>query len=562
MGEVLYDRKLEIIQSNLFGVDIDPFAINIARLRLWLSLAVEYDSDECPPPLPNLEFKVEVGDSICGPQIFRGSSRGFVGPLISEYADLKARYMRAHEKEKLSITKRISEVREELAGWTKAGSRSEGFDWVVEFAEVFKNNGFDIVIANPPYIRQELIKEQKPILKIRFPDIYHGKADLYCYFYGRGIEILKDGGLLAFISSNKWFRADYGKALRAYIAKSCQVLDIVDFGELPVFENAATFPMIFLAIKGTAAGNYETVLTQVTSLEPPYPDIRILVQEGGSILPKTAIRGGDWTLANNKTTALIKKMDAGGIPLEKFLKVGIHYGIKTGFNEAFIIDDEKKSKLIREDRKSEELIKPLAVGTDIRRWRVEKRNRWLLYMHHDTELDRYPAIKKHLALWKVKLEPKPKNWQSNRIWQGRASGAYKWFQLQTDAVDTGIIEAPKIVYPVIAKEPRFAYDAEGYFLNDKCFFIPAKDFFLLGVLNSSVIWEYLKAKCSCLGDPEKGGRLELRSIYLEKLPIPKASPLEKNKIEALVQECINRRGADCEENERLINEKVTALFGL
>ena len=196
-AEKSYQRKLEIIQRNLYGVDIDPFAVNIARLRLWLSLAVEFDDDALPPPLPNLEFKVEVGDSICGP-----STSGVGGPLIRDqiigkYMDLKSIYAgTSQEAEKQRLKSELSKVREEIRGWTPSEEGSQGFDWRVEFTEIFKNGGFDIVITNPPYVRAGLIKDIKPILRRNYPEVFSGMADLYCYFYARAIEILKSGGIL------------------------------------------------------------------------------------------------------------------------------------------------------------------------------------------------------------------------------------------------------------------------------------------------------------------------------------------------------------------------------
>jgi len=245
----LYAEKLEIIQRNLYGVDLKPFAVNIARLRLWLSLAVEYDGDN-PPPLPNLDYRIEAGDSLTAPLKDATTQSIFLQKEIAEFFDLKAKFMDPHSGiDKDATRARINELRAQIRASIHAGAQFDGFDWTTEFNEVFAEGGFDIVLANPPYVRQELISALKPALKAVYPVVYAGTADLYTYFYARALQLLKPGGMLAFISSNKWFRAAYGKNLRAHIAATCAVRSITDFGELPVFETAATFPMIFIAQK-------------------------------------------------------------------------------------------------------------------------------------------------------------------------------------------------------------------------------------------------------------------------------------------------------------------------
>jgi hypothetical protein len=195
----VYDRKLEIIQTNVYGVDIDPFAINIARLRLWLSLAVDFEEPK-PEPLPNLDYKVEVGDSLLGPSPTGGLEMGFRKQLIDEFLSAKADFLTAHHTHKREVKKRVEKLKSDIAsfGGHKPG---QGFDWAVEFAEVFIDDGFDIAIANPPYVRMELFKDIKPILKRRFPTVHAERADLYCYFYARATELLAKQGQLAFISS-------------------------------------------------------------------------------------------------------------------------------------------------------------------------------------------------------------------------------------------------------------------------------------------------------------------------------------------------------------------------
>jgi type I restriction-modification system DNA methylase subunit len=209
----VYQRKLEIIQTNVYGVDIDPFAVNIARLRLWLSLAVDFEGTK-PEPLPNLDYKVEVGDSICSPSP-GALQMGLQQPLVNKFLDLKKIFLVAHHAEKQTLRTQVESLREEIMGFSNRDAK--GFDWVIDFAEVFVDGGFDIAIANPPYVRMELFKAIKPILKRNFKQVHSDRADLYCYFYARALELLRTDGVLSFISPNKWLRAIYGAPLRAWI---------------------------------------------------------------------------------------------------------------------------------------------------------------------------------------------------------------------------------------------------------------------------------------------------------------------------------------------------------
>ncbi|MFP4343796.1 MAG: Eco57I restriction-modification methylase domain-containing protein, partial [Anaerolineales bacterium] len=236
-----YDRKLQIIQHNLYGVDIDPFAVNIARLRLWLSLIVDFEG-EVPPPLPNLAYKIEVGDSLTAPAPAQLQPDLFHHQLVQDYFALKGRFMTAHGPQKQELKERIAEVQAEIAEWAGTAGDPEAFDWTVEFAEIFtapgesvatltggmtgvvnagggqlqlaaregREPGFDIIVANPPYVRMELIKELKERFKTLYSEVYWGTADLYVYFYARALHLLREGGIASIISSNKWLRAGYG----------------------------------------------------------------------------------------------------------------------------------------------------------------------------------------------------------------------------------------------------------------------------------------------------------------------------------------------------------------
>lgn len=538
-----YERKLEIIQNNLYGVDLEDFAVNIARLRLWLSLAVDFDGPN-PEPLPNLDFKIETGDSVTGPAPSTTAPDSFRAQLINDYLADKERYLRAYGTDKTALRAEINDLRAQIHVWTYGDRPATGFDWQVEFAEVFYGRGgFDIIVANPPYVRQELIKELKPALKAAHPDVYTGVADLYVYFYSRALQLLRPGGMLAFISSNKWFRANYGAPLRKHIADTCHVLSITDFGDLPVFASATAYPMIFIAQKEQKRVN-QTVFTNVRSLDAPYPDVTLLILADGRILPNGAIAGSDWKLAENDTAAHLRKIASASVPLANYIDKRIYRGILTGLNDAFYITTQKRQELIEQDPQSTDIIKALIIGRDIKRWRIKDDGRWMIVTKIGIEIGRYPAVFEHLKQWQAALE---KRWdKGNHWWELRACDFYDAFAL------------PKIVYPQILVQPSFAYDDTGALTNQKCFFMNQVDYYLLGVLNSPTVWQLILE-----GSPGlRGGYAEPRKEFILSLPIPNAPAPDRTAIADLVQHCLDLKGVACEEYETEINERVARLYGL
>ncbi len=550
-----YDRKLEIIQRSLYGVDLDPFAVNIARLRLWLSLAVEFEGQK-PEPLPNLKFEIEEGDSLAAPGPEPTQALMWAAE-IDRFGERKAQYIKSHGDTKKSLELEIVALKQSIASWTHHGQQVGGFDWAVEFAEVFREGGFDIVVANPPYVRQELIMDQKPQLRGIFPDVYHGVADLYVYFYRRAIQILKAKGMLVFISSNKWFRSNYGAPLRTVVERTCRVVSITDFGDLPVFKSASAYPLIFVAqVKVPAQAT--VLVAEVKSLDEPYPDILTLTKRFGNHVPFQGQNGQGWSLAKADASEVFAKMVGRGIPLGEFIGDAIRYGIKTGLNEAFVIDSATRDRLIAEDRSSAVLIKPLIDGRDIRKWQIQRRDRWLIFTRRGTDLKDFPAIKKHLLKWKTELEPRPRDWPSGEKWPGRKPGSYRWYEIQDDIAYYERFDRPKIYYPDIAKGLRFAFDKDGLWGSNTTYFISTDDLYVLAVLNSLPVEElYLR-----MTQQIRGGYLRFFSQYVQKIPIPEARASERKTLVDLAKRCLRARGEECGDAESEINGIVAGLFGL
>ncbi len=555
----IYDRKLDIIQNNLYGVDLDPFAVNIARLRLWLSLIVDYEG-ETPPPLPNLDFKIESGDSLTAPDPSGGLQPDlFRQQQVKEFLSLKNEFMSIHagSDEKKKLAKQIKDLREKIKEWAHVGRIANptynAFDWQVDFAEVFapelaestlsgkmagivnavsgqmelttapKEGGFDIVLANPPYVRMELFKDIKPILKKIYSDVHDERADLYVYFYARAHQILRPGGIACFISSNKWLRAGYGEKLRQLLLDKQAFRMVVDFGELPVFQTAATFPAIFLWQKQERA-NIPTKWAVVKNLQECYDEgIYEHVTRIGEIIPSPQFGKGNARLATSSAADMRSRMELSGSRLKDFVHGQIMWGIKTGLNSAFILDEATYQRLVSISKKNSEILKPLVVGDNLRRYEIHNRDTYLIYTVHGIDITKYPAIKDFLKPFRQELE-------------SRAT-KQEWYELQQpqEAYAT-FFDKPKIIYPDIGKEPRFVLDNSSYYVEATAFVIPTSDWYLIGVLNSAPAFDYLKMYAAVLGDENKGGRLRFKTIYMETLPIPGAPQSERKAVAKLAEQ--------------------------
>jgi hypothetical protein len=533
-ADTVYERKLEIIQNNLYGVDKDPFAVNIARLRLWLSLIVDYEGNT-PPPLPNLDFKIEAGDALLAPNPsqFADLSTGFRSQLLQDFATLKARYLTAHGREKLDLRKQISAVSKEIRNWLGHSPADDAFDWAVEFAEIFSpalssgnvlqsaSGGFDILLANPPYVRQELLGEYKARLRPMYPEVYNGTADLYVYFYARAQQLLKPGGMACFISSNKWLRAAYGENLRQHLLDSQAFHFALDFGELPVFQSAATFPAVFLWQKAPR-GDRPTLWAVVKDLRDAYEEgLSTYLRRAGEALPAEQFGAGKPRLVSRPAADLRRQMERRGIPLGEYVNGQIYYGIKTGYNEAFLINRTTRDRLIAADPRSTEIIQPLLKGDDVRRYEIHFREHYLIWTYIGVPIERYPAVFAHLQRHRAKLEARAD--QGEHWWELRACDYYDAFR------------QPKILIPAFAMTSRFAMDY-NHFLTAPLYFISTENWYLLAVLNSQPAFALLKKLCTVLGDEEQKGRVVLRPVYFQKLPIPDASVNERTALAHIAEQ--------------------------
>ena len=237
-------------------------------------------------------------------------------------------------------------------------------------------------------------------------------------------------------------------------------------------------------------------------------------------------------------------MKSVGINLDKYVEGEIYRGVVTGLNPAFIINGKTREKLMSEDIESNDVIKPLMIGDDVRKWCIKEKDTYLLYMYHGINITKLDAVINYLKPYRQKLE-------------ARAT-KQKWYELQQPQMRfSDTFNRPKIVYPEMSQSSRFTLDRTGKFINNKAFIIPSSDLYLLGVLNSVHIWNYLRITCS----PLQGQTFELRSTYMTKVPIPQASEIERKAISKLVQKCLDAKGIDCKAWEKEIDIRVAKLYG-
>jgi hypothetical protein len=242
--------------------------------------------------------------------------------------------------------------------------------------------GFDAVVGNPPYVRQVSLGDLKPYLASSYPEVYHGVADLYVYFYQQGLRQLRRGGLMSFIVTNKWLRAGYGEPLREYFASEGVIEEIVDFGHAPIFEDTDVFPCIVLLRKPLRDEPEEDRGVRVVEFprEALSADIATYVRENAHTVPRKRFGKNAWCLETSAVDVLMEKIRENGVPLAEYVSVQLYRGVVTGFNEAFLIDTLEREQLIREDPRSAKIIKPYLRGYDVKRWSPEwnglRRRRW------------------------------------------------------------------------------------------------------------------------------------------------------------------------------------------
>ena len=599
--ELAYWRR-RVVESCVYGVDLNPMAVELAKLSLWLHTVAKGE------PLSFLDHHIRCGNSLIGAKIenlshlpeLKKSRRKTSEPqtefpmtfpftdtvataighylLIEEMESRTADQIHAKEH-KLDIAQTMLRFHKGTANlWTSVyfgndvsraayhqalnalrkdtaalenllcyrraqeiATEKQFFHWEIEFPEVFRdkfgrekdNPGFDAVVGNPPYVRQEALGDTKQFLATY--QTYSGVADLYVYFVEQAHELMRKHGRFGMITSNKFMRANYGKGLRFYLETNAALNEIVDFGELPVFADAAAMPAILLTER-ESVDTQAFRFAQIQTLD--FDSLQAEIAHIGERLDQDAL-GENWTLARADEIRILNKIRENSTTLTRYCNGKMRRGVITGFNEAFIIDAETFNHLIAEEPKSAEIIKPCVVGDDIREYEIQFRERYLIWTYIGVPIEQYPAVFNHLKQFQGRLEKRLD--QGEHWWELRSCSYYDDF------------EKPKIVYPDIGMNCRFCFDESRLFLTNTAYLIPTSDLYLLALLNSHLTFYYLKHICTVLGEADKRGRLRFFSQYMEELPIRRinfTTPADERdhqleKAKTLHQFCLNKGETDC-----------------
>lgn len=588
-----YTRKLYLIEKCIFGSDIQPIAVQIAKLRFFIALIVSQPIDRNKPnwnitPLPNLETKIVAANTLFGVP-----RHGVQGSLLNDPAiaqkeaqlrDANAAYFTARTRAtKKRRKEKVQKLHEELVALLKRDgfvtahdaermARWDPFDqnryadffdveWMFGMPRAQDNSEavFDIVIGNPPYVRHEDIKDLTPLLKNVYQyECSSSRADLYVFFYERSVKLLRPQGALSFITSNKWYRAKYGEGLRQFMATHTRLKNIIDFGDEAVF-TAIAYPTIVIATRREKPVYPPPAADVVRALNweqvHPVETFPAVFSAENFSVPQSELKKEGWQLEPPGKRQLLGRIRMAGQPLGEYVKGRFYYGIKTGLNEAFVIDGATKDRLIAEDPKSAELIKRYLRGRDVKRWQVEWAGLYLItfpFGFHE-KLKNYPAILHHLSQYENDLR---KRGQCTSSRSGKGEGQHHWLELDNNPKESYLaeFEQPKIFVPAIEDGVEYAPDLTGYYGNDKTNIIVTDEWrYVLAVLNSSVSWWITQQTFS----GKQGGFFEFKPMYVSQLPIPSATQDWKRLLSAVVDAVLATKDARF---ERLINGLVFELF--
>ncbi|WQU89463.1 class I SAM-dependent DNA methyltransferase [Helicobacter pylori] len=488
------------------------------------------------------------------------------------------------EEEAFASYGRIRALRKKLDDALSGGEYHSAFEWRFEFPEVLDDEGnflgFDCIIGNPPYIRQEKIKDLKPLLQKQYQDFYNSSSDIYTYFFALASNLLKEKGFNTFITSNKYTRAKYGAKLRELLLKKTTIVSYMELNALKVFESATVDTSIIHFIKQPPLK--ESVFKYY---EPIKNDKEDLKNAHSLLIKQNALKTESFIFANTTLLDLRDKIEQNGTPLKDW-GIQINYGIKTGCNEAFIIPTEKRDAILKncddaqkdergmsERERTKELIKPILRGKDIKRYSYEWAGEWVIIVkfgsHEFLEVE-YPTIYNHLLQYKDELEQRgqcrysrgPQN--SNKPYPGQ----HHWLELDNNPKDSYLreFEKEKIVYGEIVQEPRFYLDNGecelGVFYAEATSFILTGEHlhYLLGMLHSQLVTFAFKTFYAGGGLGESGYRY--KKAFIERLPIPQITQKNQElaqKITDCTERILKSKEKDPKANTQELEKEIDAL---
>ena len=574
-----FGRKLYLIQNSIFGVDIQPVACQIAKLRFFISLAIEQEADETAEnfgikPLPNLETRFVAADTLIGLGQRMLSSEKVQGLERELHANRERHFHAANRQAKLRCLNEDRRLRIELAqeltqlGMPTAAAnqvahwdpydQNAGADWFDPEYMFGVADGFDVVIGNPPYIQlQKNGGKLGKLYKDAGYTIFARTGDIYQLFYERGCRLLRSAqGLLAYITSNSWLKAEYGKALRRYFSKQHTPLRLLEMGK-DVFENAIVDTNILIVRHGHSGAVGKAVDMDRLS-NKSFPPAESL---WGELRPRGE---KPWSALSAIEQSIMDKMEAVGTPLKEW-DIAINYGIKTGYNDAFIIDNDTKEALIAEEPRSTDIIKPVLRGRDIQRYRAEWAKLWIIatFPALALNIDDYPAVKRHLlSFGKARLEQSGRTLPNGM--KSRKKTVHTWYELQDTCAYHEVFDKEKLFWMHMAPRGRFAYSgSETIFCNQKAFVVTGNFLkYLCAILNSRLITWQVKNIAVTTGM----GLTQWDKFVVERLSIPKLSTENQRTFICLVDEILKAKAsnpiASTGDQEEEIDRLVYDLYGL
>ena len=603
-----YRMKRETIKNSIFACDLEASASDITKLRLWLSLVIdnqiraeeneEFGYTTKPRELPNLDCNIICGNSLVDAfhgikLITENSALGNLSAMrqgallyddhfatqIHRLISMQDRlYDEKTRVEKERIKKEIQEIYDETILTNLNGSQqamnayyeckndvTKPFIlWQLMFPKVFRDNGgFDIVIGNPPYIQLQTKIDDNTGEKLgdQFAELgfqtFEKRGDIYCLFYEKGYQLLSRGGVLTYITSNKWMRAGYGEKLRSFFAQRTNPVRLIDFGKQKIFASATVDVNILMFTK--SENKEQTLACTVRESCPSNLSVYI---EQNSLLSSFAGKDS-WTIMSAIEQNIRKKIQASGIALSNW-NLAINYGIKTGCNEAFLISTSKKDELIAADPKSAELIRPILRGKDVKRYEYNFADQWIIatFPSCKYDIDQYSAIKQHLLSFGIeRLEQTGATHIIDGVSvKSRKKTNNKWFETQDSISYWNEFFKQKIIWGNLALSAQFAWAEEGYFINAPSSMIVPGNKYLLAVLNSKLADWYIRQ----LGVTRNGGYFEYKPMFIEQLPVPMIDEDAQVPYIRLVDKILEEKRAlnDTQFLESEINRLVYALYHL
>ena len=566
-----YKLKLDTIQNSIYGIDIQPMAVELSRLRCWLSLVVDEEANNIKA-LPNLDFKFVCADSLVDVpeneyvRIQSQKSLEAFGRATSQYFNPDFKKKKELQKEikkclteitqwhKVAIEQIIKKIGQEAQSATEAAKKkrqadlanySQQYDTWNSYKNIFENKkvgffnveyffpaakeGFDIVIGNPPYVSMQRIKPEDKISlqKVNY-DTFENTGDIYALFYERGCNLLEKGGILSYITSRQWMHAGYGKSLRRFFAQKTNPLILIDFGQTKIFEGATVFVNILLLSRNPNQKELQACL--IENEDKWENNLTDTVRENKK--PISHVDENTWKIDDTK--AINDVIKSKGKSLAEYEAEGfvlINRGITTGFNDAFHIQAEKKDELISKDPKNAEIIKPLLRGKDIKRYAYEFADWYMLFipwhfpLHNDNSITKCSQIAEdafqknflnvyqHLYNFKDEL--------ANRN-QTETGIRYEWYALQRYGANFWReFDKPKIIWIEISDRANYTYDDKGMYLTNSAYFLTCNTDkfslkYLLAILNSQLSDYYFSQFTAKIA----GGRMRYTKQYVEHVIIP------------------------------------------